>query len=111
MDERDKPNPGLIGPHRGYRELKSCQNAEIVYGATVGLWLREAWVRVLFLTAAVCLCVGGSAAAEQNPSRDRIVPVRGLHLSAPAKKDLATALEFIRESLPKESVNTLERCV
>jgi len=34
MDERDKPNPGLIGPHGGYRELKSYQNAEIVYDAT-----------------------------------------------------------------------------
>lgn len=34
-DERDKPKPVLIGPHGGYRELKSYQNAEIVYDATV----------------------------------------------------------------------------
>ena len=34
-DERDKSRPGLIGPHDGYRELKSYQNAEIVYDATV----------------------------------------------------------------------------
>jgi len=34
-DERDKPPPGLIAPHGGYRELKSYQNAEIVYDATV----------------------------------------------------------------------------
>jgi hypothetical protein len=46
---------------------------------------------------------------KQNPSRDPIqaVAVRGLHLSAPTKKDLAVAIEFIRESLPKEGVNTL----
>ena len=35
MDERDRPKPGLIGPHGGYRRLKSYQNAEIVYDATV----------------------------------------------------------------------------
>ena len=34
-DEREKPIPGLIGPHGGYRELKSYQNAEIVYDATI----------------------------------------------------------------------------
>ena len=33
--EREKSGPGLIGPHGGYRELKSYQNAEIVYDATV----------------------------------------------------------------------------
>jgi four helix bundle suffix protein len=34
-DERGKPPPGLIPPHGGYRDLKSYQNAEIVYDATV----------------------------------------------------------------------------
>jgi len=34
-DQPDKPSPGLIAPHGGYRELKSYQNAEIVYDATV----------------------------------------------------------------------------
>jgi restriction system protein len=34
-DERTKMHPGLIPPHGGYRELKSYQNAEIVYDATV----------------------------------------------------------------------------
>ena len=33
--------------------------------------------------------------------------VRGLHLMAPAKKDLPAALDFIRETLPREGVNTL----
>ncbi len=35
------------------------------------------------------------------------LPVRGIHLSAPAKNEMAAALQFIRESLPKEGVNTL----
>lgn len=34
-DRHGKPSPGLIPPHGGYRELKSYQNAEIVYDATV----------------------------------------------------------------------------
>ncbi len=34
-NKQDKPRPGLVGPHGGYRELKSYQNAEIVYDATV----------------------------------------------------------------------------
>ena len=34
-DRENKPTPGLIPPHGGYRELKSYQNAEIVYDATV----------------------------------------------------------------------------
>jgi hypothetical protein len=33
--------------------------------------------------------------------------VRGLHLSAPGKKDVPVALAFIRETLPREGVNTL----
>ncbi|MDC4204533.1 MAG: four helix bundle suffix domain-containing protein [Candidatus Manganitrophus sp.] len=35
MKNGDKPIPVLIGAHGGYRELKSYQNAEIVYDATV----------------------------------------------------------------------------
>lgn len=35
MTERDKRWSGVIGPHGGYRNLKSYQNAEIVYDATV----------------------------------------------------------------------------
>ena len=34
-DKQDKPSPGLIPPHGGYRELKSYQNSEIVYDGTV----------------------------------------------------------------------------
>ena len=35
MVPKDPPNPALIAPHGGYRQLKSYQNAEIVYDATV----------------------------------------------------------------------------
>ena len=34
-DSRDKSWSGVIGPHGGYRKLKSYQNAEIIYDATV----------------------------------------------------------------------------
>src|SRR3990167_392015 len=34
-DKPERPSPGLIPPHGGYRELKSYQNAEIVYDASV----------------------------------------------------------------------------
>jgi hypothetical protein len=34
-DATDKSLSGVIAPHGGYRELKSFQNAEIVYDATV----------------------------------------------------------------------------
>ncbi|HEV8131569.1 MAG TPA: family 20 glycosylhydrolase [Acidobacteriota bacterium] len=35
------------------------------------------------------------------------LPVRGLHLSAPRPAEMADALKFIREALPKEGVNLL----
>jgi four helix bundle suffix protein len=36
MDKKNqKSNPSLIGPHGGYRKLKSYQTAEIIYDATV----------------------------------------------------------------------------
>jgi hypothetical protein len=48
-------------------------------------------------------------AAEPAPLRATagLLPVRGLHLSAPAKRDLAAAVEFIRKTLPATGVNTL----
>ncbi len=44
--------------------------------------------------------------ARPKKTADRL-PVRGIHLRAPAKTDLQTALDFIRDVLPKEGVNTL----
>jgi hypothetical protein len=50
-----------------------------------------------------------STVAGQSPvnKRSGALPVRGLHLSAPSKRDLTGALEFIRDALPKAGVNTL----
>ncbi len=62
-------------------------------------------LKVLLL--GLCLCSGTNAAPGQNQALDKSVPVRGLHLSAPAKKDLAAAVQFIHELLPTEGVNTL----
>ncbi len=40
MTDRDKHWSGVIGPHGGYRNLKSYQNAEIVHDATVAFCKR-----------------------------------------------------------------------
>lgn len=40
MTERDKRWSGVIGPHGGYRNLKSYQNAEIIYDATAAFCKR-----------------------------------------------------------------------
>jgi hypothetical protein len=61
-------------------------------------------------SALVLSCVLAASAASGADARKQAaatVPVRGLHTFAPAKRDLAAALEFIRESLPAEGVNTL----
>ena len=58
---------------------------------------RLAWLALTVASAA-------SSLALDSVSK---LPVRGLHLSAPAKRELPAALQFIRESLPKEGVNTL----
>jgi hypothetical protein len=60
--------------------------------------------------AVACACLVGAAfpaRAADAPKDAAPVPVRGLHVFAPAKKDLPAALAFIREVLPKEGVNTL----
>ena len=52
---------------------------------------------------------GLGMAADQGLPREAAdaIPVRGLHLSAPARKDLAAAVEFIGKKLPETGVNTL----
>ncbi|HNR98706.1 MAG TPA: family 20 glycosylhydrolase [Planctomycetota bacterium] len=52
------------------------------------------------LVAAPAWC-GGAAAA------DAALPVRGIHLAAPGKKDVPALLAFIRGALAEEGVNTL----
>ena len=68
--------------------------------------LRCASSLALWLAACTWL---GAAPEDKKPSSPEVqgLPVRGLHLSAPSKKDVGTALEFFRSALPKEGVNTL----
>jgi hypothetical protein len=76
-------------------------------------WSRRAEVKAIcrlftfLLTAWISRHIG--MAAEQRPLREAsgALPVRGLHLSAPAKQDLAAAVDFIRKQLPGTGVNTL----
>jgi len=60
----------------------------------------------LLLLGLLVAAVASGGEAQQREAGARL-PVRGLHTFAPAKKDLAAALKFIREALPKEGVNTL----
>ena len=60
---------------------------------------------VLGLVAALGL-LDGPASAQPSGATNSL-PVVGLHLMAPGKRDLPAALTFIREALPKEGVNTL----
>ncbi len=62
---------------------------------TIGL---AAWASVWSVSAA-----GQSAAGDKAGA----LPVRGLHLTAPDKKDVGMLVEFIRDALPKAGVNTL----
>jgi hypothetical protein len=57
--------------------------------------------------AGLALALWPLSGQETPPRPVTPLPVRGLHLSAPNRKDLPTALSFLRESLPKEGVNTL----
>lgn len=63
--------------------------------------LRRLW------NAAVSVALAIAGGLQVVRAGEASLPVRGLHLSAPGKKDLPAALAFIRESLPKEGVNTL----
>ncbi len=66
-----------------------------------------------FVYTSVWLCVplllcARLVAAEQNGQKTtNSIPIRGLHLSAPSKKEVPVAIEFIRNDLAKEGVNTL----
>lgn len=73
---------------------------------------RAWWLAVqLLLSTPVLLPVllpDSAAAAGVTQDQDKsALPVRGIHLSAPSKNDLSTALSFIGEVLSKEGVNTL----
>lgn len=72
---------------------------------------RSLSLRAALSILTTCLAWPGAlagASADQPQETGRMaLPIRGLHTFAPAKKDLAAALEFIRQSLPAEGVNTL----
>ncbi len=54
--------------------------------------------------AALLLGAGPAPAAQDQKDP---LPVRGLHIGAPSKKDFPELLAFVRETLPKEGVNVL----
>jgi len=62
-------------------------------------------MRTSIVVLLVSLAVQMAAGAE--PPQPAALPVRGLHVSAPAKKDIPALIQFIREPLVKEGVNTL----
>jgi len=49
----------------------------------------------------------GAGPAPGTQDQRASLPVRGLHVSAPSKKDLPDLLAFVREALPREGVNVL----
>jgi hypothetical protein len=69
----------------------------------------HALAEILPMVVLSCLLVAALASGGEAQQREAgpTLPVRGLHTFAPAKKDLAATLAFIRESLPKEGVNTV----
>ena len=52
-------------------------------------------------------CCAGAAEQSEAGAISSTLPIRGLHLSAPNKKDVGRLVEFIRDALPKTGVNTL----
>jgi len=62
-------------------------------------------MRASIVMLMVSLAVQVAAGAE--PQQPAALPVRGLHVSAPAKKEIPALIQFIREPLVKEGVNTL----
>jgi len=61
-----------------------------------------------FIISCVFLLVGASVPdSVRGEEAKAALPVRGLHCNVPSKRDLASCIEFIRDSLPKEGVNTL----
>lgn len=62
--------------------------------------------RLIISGALLCMAVTllGEVRSEKGGGR---FPVRGIHFSVPSKNDVPACVEFIREVLPKEGVNTL----
>jgi len=68
------------------------------------------FIRRLFatgITAWIIYSTPGAAGQSDVRNDSGAIPIRGLHLSAPGKRDAAALVDFIRDSLPKAGVNTL----
>lgn len=75
--------------------------------ATRGIDCRPAGTTVLLLGVLWAATAGTALSQSTSQNPEQYLPVRGIHLSAPGKRDLPAALEFISNVLPKERVNTL----
>jgi hypothetical protein len=53
------------------------------------------------------MVAGVLCAADAPPAKLAPLPVRGIHMAAPGKKDLPALLAFVRGHLAEEGVNTL----
>jgi len=73
--------------------------------------LKRAAAELRTTISALVLSIMVSAQAAQSLAPKPIsiaeLSVRGLHLSAPGRKEIPAAVQFIREELPKEKINTL----
>lgn len=78
-----------------------------IYTGSKLVELKPIWRLFVVLAAWTGIQSVGAAGQSSVVAVQEALPIRGLHLSAPAKKDVAALLEFIRESLPKAGVNTL----
>ena len=70
-------------------------------------WLDHDFFPFPLVLLSVLLVHGTIDAAPSQEQGRGALPVRGIHLSAPAKHDLTNALAFISGVLPKSGVNTL----
>jgi hypothetical protein len=62
---------------------------------------------MLSISLPLILASGFAALAQTSPNPTPSVPIRGLHLSAPAPDEIGPFCEFVRSALPAERVNTL----
>ena len=70
--------------------------------------MRNPRVRCLPVAAAAVLALSGAPrAGDAPPPAPATIPVRGLHMAAPGKKDVPALIRFIRGPMADEGVNTL----
>ena len=77
------------------------------FGMRSALRATTARKSVVAILLGLWLGASGTPVQSASPSTAEGLPVRGLHLAGPAKRDVPALLQFIREELPKEGINTL----